>query len=45
MNLPITLSGERIYSFRFSKKYRALALRKNDFLCLLTLHVDHDSAY
>lgn len=40
-----TPSGERIYSFRFSKKYRATALRQNDFLRLLTLHVDHDSAY
>ena len=38
-------AGERIYSFRFSQKYRALALRQNDFLRLLTLHVDHDSAY
>ena len=40
-----TKSGERIYSFRFSKKYRALALREGDFLRVLTLHVDHDSAY
>lgn len=40
-----TKSGERIYSFRFSKKYRAVALRQDDFLRLLTLHVDHDSAY
>lgn len=38
-------SGERIYSFRFSKQYRATALRQDDFLRLLTLHVDHDSAY
>ncbi|MCX7120359.1 MAG: hypothetical protein NTZ67_01055 [Gammaproteobacteria bacterium] len=37
--------GERIYSFRFSQKYRALALRQGDFLRLLTLHTDHDSAY
>jgi|SRR3989344_5913230 len=40
-----TPSGERIYSFRFSQKYRATALRQNEFLRLLTLHVDHDSAY
>lgn len=40
-----TKSGERIYSFRFSKKYRATALREEEFLRLLTLHVDHDSAY
>lgn len=38
-------SGDRIYSFRFSQKYRATALRDGDFLRLLTLHVDHDSAY
>ncbi|OGV50443.1 MAG: hypothetical protein A3F46_09435 [Legionellales bacterium RIFCSPHIGHO2_12_FULL_42_9] len=40
-----TKSGEHIYSFRFSKKYRATALRQADYLRLLTLHVDHDSAY
>lgn len=38
-------SGERIYSFRFSQKYRGTALRQADFLILLGLHVDHDSAY
>ena len=40
-----TKTGERIYSFRFSKKYRAIALRQDDYLRLLALHVDHDSAY
>ena len=40
-----TKTGERIYSFRFSQKYRATALREGKFLRLLTLHVDHDSAY
>lgn len=38
-------SGERIYSFRFSQKYRVVALRQDDFLRLLSLHTDHDSAY
>lgn len=38
-------SGNRIYSFRFSQKYRVTALREEDFLRLLTLHVDHDSTY
>lgn len=38
-------SGDKIFSFRFSQKYRATALRQNDFLRLLTLHTDHDSAY
>jgi hypothetical protein len=36
---------ERIYSFRFSQKYRALALREESYLRLLTLNTDHDSAY
>ncbi len=36
---------ERIYSFRFSQKYRALALREESYLRLLTLHTDHDSTY
>lgn len=40
-----TKTGERIYSFRFSQKYRATALREGEFLRLLTLHVDHDGAY
>lgn len=40
-----TKSGERIYSFRFSQKYRATALRQEGFLRLLALHTDHDSAY
>jgi hypothetical protein len=40
-----TNSGERIYSFRFSQKYRGTALREGEFLRLLALHVDHDSAY
>ncbi|OGT41405.1 MAG: hypothetical protein A3F42_01935 [Gammaproteobacteria bacterium RIFCSPHIGHO2_12_FULL_37_34] len=40
-----TRSGERLYTFRFSQKYRAVALREGDFFRLLTLHVDHDSAY
>lgn len=40
-----TECGGRIYSFRFSQKYRATTLRQEDFLRLLTLHVDHDSAY
>ena len=40
-----TKSGHRIYSFRFSQKYRVLALREDSYLRLLTLHIDHDSAY
>lgn len=36
---------EYIYSFRFSKKYRATAYRDNNYLVMLALFVDHDSAY
>jgi hypothetical protein len=38
-------SGNQIYSFRFSQKYRATALRQENFLRMLMLHTDHDSAY
>ena len=40
-----TKAGQRIYSFRFSQKYRVVALREDSYLRLLTLHTDHDSAY
>ena len=40
-----TSLGERIYSFRFSRKYRAIAVRQGEFLRISSLHVDHDSAY
>ena len=40
-----TKNNDRIYSFRFSQKYRASALREESYLRLLTLHTDHDSAY
>lgn len=38
-------TADQIYSFRFSKKYRAVGTREGVFLRLLSLHVDHDSAY
>ena len=37
--------GGPAHSFRLSQKYRALAYRDGDFLRLLSLHLDHDSAY
>ena len=40
-----TKSDQRIYSFRFSQKYRVLALRDGVYLRLLTLHTEYDSAY
>lgn len=36
---------KRVYSFRFSQKYRGTALRHGDYLCVLGLHPDHDGAY
>ncbi len=38
-------NGERIYSVRVGKKFRALSYRDGDWLRLLSLHPDHDSAY
>jgi len=40
-----TKKGDNIYSFRFSRKYRCTAYRDKDFLVILDLFVDHDSAY
>jgi hypothetical protein len=37
--------GARLYSLRITKGFRAVALREGDFLVMLTLHSDHDSAY
>ena len=38
-------SGEPLYSLRISQKVRAVAFREGDFLRLLSLHPDHDTAY
>jgi hypothetical protein len=40
-----TESGGQIYSLRMGRGFRALALRDGDWLRLLSLHPDHDSAY
>lgn len=37
--------GGRTYSFRVGKGFRALAYRDGDWLRILSLHPDHDSAY
>ena len=37
--------GARIYSLRVTRKVRAVAYRERDFLRLLSIHADHDSAY
>lgn len=38
-------NGKPAHSFRLSDKYRALAYRDGDYLRVLSLHLDHDSAY
>ena len=37
--------GGRLYSFRMGKALRAAAYRQEDWLRILSLHPDHDSAY
>jgi hypothetical protein len=37
--------GGRLYTFRMGKGFRAIAYRKEEWLKLLSLHPDHDSAY
>ena len=36
---------QRLYSFRISKGFRAIAYRDTLWLRLLSLHPDHDTAY
>ena len=38
-------NGGTAYSLRLSEKIRAIAYREGDFLRLISLHADHDSAY
>lgn len=35
----------KVYSVRLSQRIRAVAFRDGDFLRLISLHPDHDSAY
>lgn len=35
----------KLYSFRFSQKYRATAYRDKEFLVLIEIYPDHDGAY
>ena len=37
--------GGRLYSFRAGKGFRGVGYRQEDWLRILTLHPDHDSAY
>ncbi len=38
-------NGETLYSLRITQKCRGIAVREGDYLRLLSLHSDHDSAY
>lgn len=38
-------AGQRLYSLRVTRRVRAVGCRDGDFLRLLSLHPDHDSAY
>lgn len=38
-------NGAKVYSLRLSQRVRAIAYRDGEFLRLLSLHPDHDSAY
>ncbi len=40
-----TGQSDRLYSLRVNQGFRALAYRDGEFLRLLSLHPDHDSAY
>ena len=39
-----TPNGATAYSFRLSEKIRAIGYRDGDFLRIISLHPDHDSA-
>jgi hypothetical protein len=36
---------DKLYSFRFSQKYRGTAYREGNYLVLVGLFADHDGAY
>jgi len=38
-------NGAKVYSLRLGQRIRALACRDGEFLRLISLHPDHDSAY
>jgi len=40
-----TPNGATAYSLRLSERIRAIAYRDGDFLRIISLHADHDSAY
>jgi hypothetical protein len=38
-------TGAKVYSLRLSQRIRVVAFRDGDFLRMVSLHPDHDSAY
>ena len=38
-------NGKRLYSFRATKSFRVVGYRNGQWLKILSLHVNHDSAY
>ncbi|MBK5298909.1 MAG: hypothetical protein JJE40_17280 [Vicinamibacteria bacterium] len=38
-------NGGKVYSLRLSQRVRAVGFRDGDYLRLISLHPDHDSAY
>lgn len=40
-----TPSGNKVFSIRFSQKYRATVTRYENFMVFMSIHIDHDSAY
>ncbi len=38
-------NGAKVYSIRLSRRIRAVAFRDGDFLRVISLHLDDDSAY
>lgn len=40
-----TPNSAKAYSVRLSQRIRAVVYRDGDFLCFVSLHPDHDSAY
>jgi hypothetical protein len=40
-----TPNGAKAYSIRLGQRIRAIAYREGDYMRLVSLHTDHDSAY
>ncbi|MBI5893692.1 MAG: hypothetical protein HZB79_08605 [Deltaproteobacteria bacterium] len=38
-------TGQRLYTIRVSRGFRALVYREGEYIRFLSLHPDHDSAY